>query len=425
MDHHLILVSDVFLIESQSVLPCIGNTDHNTVQCVLSINTISKQNFKRVRKSVWCLSEGDFDKAASRIDDFDWNTILEMNDINTVWEAFKSNFLGIMTNCVPQKTILTRPSVPWLNVALVKRIRKRNYYYRRSQHLNSEYYWRRYKSLRNKLVVDLKAAKSAYLKSICQSPETNSTWKFIKTLSKVSTCIPTLTLDGRLCPSDREKADALNVHFSRCFNYDVPPLLPMHINVDCDNNFICTPEQIATIIMSWNSKTSCGLDSIPITLLKPVASFISVPLATLFNKSITSCVIPAEWKIASIVPIPKNKNYTNVDNYRPISLLSITSKVLEKFVSNLIVDHLQSNNPLSNSQWGFRECRSTCTALLDVTHSWLSALNRGEEAIIIFFDFRKAFDSIPHALLLDRLRDIGLHNHIVVAISLIENNKSQ
>ena len=133
----------------------------------------------------------------------------------------------------------------------------------------------------------------------------------------------------------------------------------------------------------------------------------------LFNASIRCCRPPSSWKISSVVPIPKVPKASSTADYRPISLLSILSKVLERHFCFLIRDHLSTSHPLSNCQWGFQPSKSTVSALLDTTHLWLQYLEQGEEVGAVFFDFRKAFDSVPHSPLLSKLHAIGLDTNII------------
>ena len=114
-----------------------------------------------------------------------------------------------------------------------------------------------------------------------------------------------------------------------------------------------------------------------------------------------------------MVPIPKSDNHNTPTNYRPISLLSILSKLLEQHVHRVILDHLDEHYPLSNRQWGFTEGRGTVTLLITTTHDWLYNLNQGNDICVVFFDYKKAFDSVPHGPLMDKLCCIGLNKHIV------------
>ena len=160
-------------------------------------------------------------------------------------------------------------------------------------------------------------------------------------------------------------------------------------------------------------------------MLKATAYSIAKSVTILFNKSIQSGVVPDEWKLSSVVPIPKAKEMNQPSNYRPISLLSILSKLLEKHVYKLILKHVESSTPLALQQWGFRSGRSTVSALLDVTHNWSQTLDTGKEVCAVFFDLRKAFDSVPHRSLLEKLQSSGIDCYILKWLFSYLHNREQ
>ena len=110
------------------------------------------------------------------------------------------------------------------------------------------------------------------------------------------------------------------------------------------------------------------------------------------NISIRQGHFPECWKASSLEPGPKSTGLSNVTNYRPISLLSIVSEILERHFHQYITNHLNEYHPLSNKQWGFQSGKSTTTALLSVTHDWFQALEARQEVCSIFFHIRKAFE---------------------------------
>ena len=116
-----------------------------------------------------------------------------------------------------------------------------------------------------------------------------------------------------------------------------------------------------------------------------------------------SVIFPSDWKFARVVPIPKGGDHQSPSNYRPISILPIISKLLEKHVHNLLYQHLSNNCLLSPNQWGFTEGKSTTTALLSFTHECQEALDNRGEVCSVFFDLCKAFDSVPHQSILHKL----------------------
>ena len=117
--------------------------------------------------------------------------------------------------------------------------------------------------------------------------------------------------------------------------------------------------------------------------------------------------------------------YTTPNYYRPISLLSILSKVLEQHVHHIISNHLRIMHPLSNSQWGFQPGKSTVTALLTTVDKWLRMLDEGREIGAVFFNLRKAFDSVPHKVLMEKLQQTGLNINILAWIGNYLTSRKQ
>ena len=151
-----------------------------------------------------------------------------------------------------------------------------------------------------------------------------------------------------------------------------------------------------------------GLDNIPSTALIAAHSVICYPLSSILNSSITSSVFPEPWKCASIHPLHKGGDRANPSNYRPISLLPVSSKLLEKHVQQQLSSHLNSNNLLFPLQSGFRPSHSTKTLLLHCLDKWYKALDNKKYVGVVFLDISKAFDTVPHDLLLLKLSRFGL-----------------
>lgn len=160
-------------------------------------------------------------------------------------------------------------------------------------------------------------------------------------------------------------------------------------------------------------------------MLKSTAHSIAPQITKLFNKSIASGKLPHCWKLASVVPVPKGDDNTNVANYRPISLLPIISKLLERHMYWAIAGHLEVHSPISIYQWGFQPKKSTTAALINVYNDWSAALDRGKEVCAIFFDLKKAFDSVPHRHLIDKLTPTGLNPYILRWIVSYLSNRRQ
>ena len=128
---------------------------------------------------------------------------------------------------------------------------------------------------------------------------------------------------------------------------------------------------------------------------------------------ISTGTFPQAAKMSFIMPIPKSLDPTSPSNYRPISLLAILSKVLERHVSSLILEELQLSDHPAFHQWGFRTGLSTGSALTTIIDDWLRSMDLGKPVCSVFFDVRKAFDSVPHATLVSKLQSRGLNDFLL------------
>ena len=143
-------------------------------------------------------------------------------------------------------------------------------------------------------------------------------------------------------------------------------------------------------------------------MLKSTAYSISHPLSLLFNQSISLGTFPSKWKCSHITPIPKYTSPSSPSCYRPISLLTLVSKLLEKHISLWMNKFCSQNNILSDNQFGFHPAFSTESALISTTHLWQQILDSFSSICAVFFDLSKAFDSIPHSPLLNSLSSLHL-----------------
>ena len=155
--------------------------------------------------------------------------------------------------------------------------------------------------------------------------------------------------------TDIDKANLLNSFFCSCFNRSHPPIQHQHFptTLDCPDTILCSESEVGDMLAALDVTKASGSDGISARMLKSTAFSIAPSLTKLFNQSISSGILPLSWKKSLVVPIPKNKELSNPSNYRPISLLPIVSKVLERHIHILIIDHLQHSHPLSAFQWGF------------------------------------------------------------------------
>ena len=185
-----------------------------------------------------------------------------------------------------------------------------------------------------------------------------------------------------------------------------------------------TPEQVKEKLKGLNPNKTPGHDKCHPHFLRELADEISDPLSKLFNKSMKEGA-HTSWRKAVITAIHKKGSRSDPGNYRPISITSVLSKVMESFVRDAIVTHMMNNNLFCDEQHGFVPGRDCMTQLLLCLEEWTDMLEKREVFDVIYTDFSKAFDSFPHTRLLTNLQGLGIKGDVLFWIKSFLTKRTQ
>ena len=242
-------------------------------------------------------------------------------------------------------------------------------------------------------------------------------WNYVNKSVKVKPAVASLKLsDGSIAYTDKEKCEALSLFFQSVFTKesldDIPEIRSTQPATRLEDITISLSD-VEERLRALKPGKAADIDDIKPLLLKRCAAVLARPLTILFQKSFDTGELPTGWKKALIKAIFKKGDHHSVGNYRPVSLTSVVSKVMESVVKTAIMSHLLDQSLLSDCQYGFLPGKSCESQLLSCMNSWTRHLEEGRPVDIIYTDFRKAFDVVPHRRLLKKLSMYGLGTRIV------------
>ena len=182
---------------------------------------------------------------------------------------------------------------------------------------------------------------------------------------------------------------------------------------------------VANLLRTLNHHKATGPDNIPAYFLKELSEELAPILTLIFQSSLHQGLLLDDWKVANIIPIFKKGSRTQTCNYRPVSLTSICSKILEHIVYSCIFSHLTNYNILAEEQHGFQAGKSCETQLITTIDDLVNCLNDNAQMDCIFLDFSKAFDRVPHSRLCNKLSHYGIRGPLLSWIKHYLYNRSQ
>ena len=313
---------------------------------------------------------------------------------------------------------------PWITTEIQKLIKVRDRLYaRKKRQPENEHVQNIYNQARNRVSRMLEKSQKEHYDSYFEEHTTNikKTWEGIRKIVNVKKSnkfsISHLSINGKMVDEDIDIANAFNNFFVNV-GPNTEKTVPKVPNKSPDQflknrvqfEFLIahiSEQEVVDLIASLPNK-SPGHASIPLKFLKIVADIIAVPLCRIINLSFTKGVFPELIKTAKVIPSFKGGSTADVNNYRPISLLSIFDKIIEKLMHKQLYAFLEQHEVLFENQFGFRKKCSTAHSLIEITEKIKESIDNQMFGCGIFIDLKKAFDTVNHEILLRKLEHYGI-----------------
>ena len=370
----------------------------------------------------------------------DWDIVTRFSDVNSAWAAWFDMFNEVCNKHAPIREKKIRGYLPeWVTTDFLKLTKDKEFYYDKAHKTNDPLDWDKAKTLRNKVNNLSKTLKKNYYNTEIENNLNNSKklWKTIRKVipGKNKSSITNIKVHDKVTTNDKDTANVFNNYFttigsnlaSKFNSHDEDDQVNNFcVSNSCKFNFYCiSDDYVFDQIWNFSNNKSPGLDDIDVKLFKTAAPIVCKSLAYICNLSLATGVFPSDWKNAKVVPVFKAGCKSNVENYRPISVLSIVSKIIERAVHDQMYSYLSLNHFLNPSQSGFRSQYSTATTVIDVEDFILKNMDEGKVTGAIFLDLKKAFDTVNHSLLLNKLKKFGIRDIELNWFKSYLNNRMQ
>lgn len=415
----LIMCDMPHLCSEVLITPEVGSSDHYLLKTSVALSAIQEPAAPR---QVWIYSRADWDGMREELAAMNWDNMLNPNDPELSCTRMTKAILTAMEHHIPQRTLRNFIGKPeWYNEACEKAQAKKQKTWRQYKANKTPENRFRYNQARNGYTYVSRQAMSEHKNRIKKKMTTELKegsklwwWTAKRLMGEGGKCdIPLLTMGDQTFIRSEEKAECFANIFAE------KSTIPQEENEkripkvsrkthSTLKKIVFWPKHVRKVLSKLHIDKATGPDSIPARVLRQAAPELAKPFARLFQLLLDKHYMPKQWKVAHVIPCYKKKDKHDPNNYRPVSLLSIISKVMEALINKALWKYICKHRLISDKQFGFRAGYSTADALTYISQNLHDTMDKRQESRLICLDISRAFDRVWHRGLIAKLEALGL-----------------
>ena len=408
----LALTNNTESIVNVSDLGNLGNSDHCAIRIDIDFSHKVKNSCQMTRD--W--RKGDAEGLANHIRSVDFAALFQDKNVDECWDNLKSTIDSALDRYIPLCFRRKSDQPPWLNQKVKNLLNRKRRHWRRYRSNRSEANFEQFKKTEKECKKCIQSAKRQFERKIAYNGNKRPFNAYVKSKTKCRSNVGPLKVGGNTISDDDKMASVLNDYFISVFSTDNSASTAVPTVLNCANvlsNIAISSETVKRKIKDLKISSAPGPDQITPRFLKLNLEPMSEALAIIFNKSLQSGDIPDDWRSANVTPIFKKGSKAEPGNYRPVSLTSIPCKLAESCVRDHVMNHLIEQALIKDSQHGFVKNRSCTTNLLQFLERMTKEVDCKRDMDIIYLDFAKAFDKVPHDRLIDKMKAHSIEGNVL------------